>query len=383
MTDSQLMSPPSMPSLSEIETYLLRSGWTLTTSDRTDVWVPGDHSHAGLQVALPRRETVLDLRVQIDEAVKVVAYVEGRTVAETTSSIVNGGADTVSLRLLPNLPSGVATLSTLEESISALRALVVGSAAALNNSDLVLPSRRSALVENYAANAHVSSRPGSFILDLALPLAAEADPRSDTPIQDSLVDVKPRPFGRSVTERIRRVTTNALAMAERVQSGDASIEVFGRPELRLGNALELDALARMGGDLDTPYQLRLSQSALAQRTAASTVLRASSAQRARLAEASEFLRSTQPQTGVSVEGFVVRLFRDGGSGPGDVTVRSILDDSGKLKSCVMNLGDEDYTEALRAHDKGLVVAARGDLVTAGTRKRLTKVSGFHVTEQLA
>ncbi len=326
---------------------------------------------------------MLDLRVQIDEAVKVVAYVEGRTVAETTSSIVTGGADTVSLRLMPNLPSGTATLATLEESIAALRALVVGSAAALNNSDLVLPSRRSALVESYAANAHVSTRPGSFILDLALPLAAGTDTRPDHPNQESLVDVKPRPFGRSVTERIRTVARNALAMAERVQYGNASIEEFGRQDLRLGNALELDALARMGGDLGTPYQLRLSQSALAQRTAPSTVLRASSAQRARLAEASEFLRSTQPQTGVSVEGFVVRLFRDGGFGKGDVTVRSILDDSGKLKSCVMSLTEEDYAEALRAHDKGLLVAAKGNLITAGTRKRLTDVIDFRVTVQLA
>ncbi|MDZ5623337.1 hypothetical protein SFC88_21060 [Nocardioides sp. HM23] len=169
-------------------------------------------------------------------------------------------------------------------------------------------------------------------------------------------------------------------MAKRVDEGNASIEQFGQPHLHLGNALELDALARLGTVQGAPYQLRLSQSALAPRDAPSTLLSATQSQRARLAEAADFLRSTQPQSGITVEGFVVRLFRDGAFGPGDVTVHAVLDDSGRTKTCVMSLAEEDYAEATRAHLDGLVVVAKGDLVTAGTRKRLKDPTQFHVVD---
>lgn len=380
MTEQTVPSGSPVPSLAEVVAYISQAGWQLDDLPTASVWTPVDDSGANLQVALPKHDGVRDIETQLDEAIRVVAYVEGRTVAETANSMVNGGADTVSLRLLPDAPSGSAPLSLAQESITALRALIVGAAAALTNDDLVLPSRRPALVEQYAANAHISTRQGSFILDLALPLRVDADKMSRPPEQDTLMDVPAQPYGRRVTERIRQTAANALAMAQRVVEGEASIEQFARAHLRLGNAMELDALARLGGPEGTQYQLRLSQSALIRRTAPSTLFRATSAQRARLLEAAEFLRSTQPQTGITVEGFVVRLFREGAFGAGDVTVHAVLDDSGKTKSCVMSLAEEDYAEALRAHQDGLLVVAKGDLVTAGTRKRLQNPTQFHVID---
>lgn len=378
MTDSVLRRSQRRPALAEVVDYLEHAGWLRTELPSAYVWAPAED--ATVQVALPKRPDVRDLGSQIAEAVRVIAYVERRTVADAETSILDGGADTISLRLLPDAPSGSAPLALAQESITALRSLVVGAAASLTNTALVLPSRRPALVEQYAANAQVSTRKGSFILDVSLPLKVEADAMSRPPEHETLMSLPAQPYGRRVTERIRQTASNALAMAQRVVDGDASVEQFARAHLRLGNAMELDALAKMGGATGADYQLRLTQSALAPRGSGATLLRASSEQRARLAEAAEFLRSTQPQTGVTVEGFVVRLYREGAFGPGDVTVHAVLDDSGKAKSCVMNLAEEDYAEALRAHLDGLVVVAVGDLVTAGTRKRLRSPRQFHVIE---
>lgn len=380
MTDSSGSPWTSAVTVENLTSYLQAAAWRRSEVGRTVVWQPSSAEHSDLQVALPQ-DGVGDSPEVLHEAARVIAYVEGFTVAGLVNSLSGSGADTLSVRLLPDELSGVAPLALAQESITALRMLVVGSAAALTNSALVLPSRRPALVEQYAAEAKVSTRQGSFIWDVALPLTVEAGKASAVPDgQATLMEMAPQPFGRRVTNRILSTAANALAMASRVADGTASIEQFALPHLRLGNALELDALARLGDVPGAPYHLRLSQSALAPRTRPSTTLSATPSQRERLAEAAEFLRTTQPQEGVTVEGYVVRLFREGAFGPGDVTLHAVLDDSGKNKACVMNLAEEDYAEAHRAHLDGLVVVARGDLATAGTRKRLKNPTQFHVIE---
>lgn len=386
MTDTTPL--PTGLTVQNLTAYLEAAGWAASEVEvaedvhvaaaRSVVWTPPQPEHADLQVALPS-EGVEDSVRDLYEAARVVAYVEGFTLGGLLDGIAEGGADTLSVRLLPDERSGVAPLALAQESITALRMLIVGSAAALTNDALVLPSRRPALVEQYAAEAQVSTRPGSFIWDVALPLTVDADKASAVPVgQGTLMELMPQPFGRRVTNRIATVATNALAMAQRVEEGTASIEQFNQTHLHLGNALELDALARLGEVPGAPYQLRLVQSALVPRTIPTRLLSASPAQRARLSEAAEFLRTTQPQQGITVEGFVVRLFRDSAFGPGDVTIHAVLDDSGRTKACVMHLAEEDYAEAHRAHLEGLIVVAKGDLRTAGTRKSLINVTQFHV-----
>ena len=382
MSEPTAHSDSARPTLEDVTAYVAAAGWERVDTARGTVWRPTDAEHADLQVALPDTDDVADIDALLAEAIRVVAFVEQRTVLETTTSLVNGGADTLSIRLLPDAPAGSAPLALAQESITALRALVVGAAAGLTNDALVLPSRRPLHVENYAANAHVATRPGSFILDVALPLTVDADDVAGEPEQSTLVDLPAQPYGRQVTERIRRTAANALAMAQRVIDGEATIEQFGEAHRRLGNATELDALARLGGETNDQYQLRLTESALVPTTTPTTLLKATTEQQTRLAEAAEFLRSTQPQEGITIEGYVVRLFRQGNFGAGDVTINAALDDSGKMRKCVMSLPEEDYAEALRAHSEGLVVVATGDLVAVGTRKHLRNPTRFHVVESI-
>lgn len=370
---------PGTHALAGLSAYMEGAGWTRSDAASAWVWTPSDPAHEGLQVALPKTSAVSDLDAQLDEAVRVVAFVEGLTIPEVWNGTLAGGADTLSLRLVPDVASGSAPLTVAQESLAALRRLLVGSAAALTNDALVLPSRRPAVVEQYAAQALVSTRPGSFIVDVTLPLTVEVEQDNVPPGQDTLMDVPALPMGRRVSRRLSLVASNALEMAQRVVDGEADVSQFGNPMLRLGNALELDALARLGGEETADYQLRITQSALAPRTAASTRMRATAAQRERLSDAAEYLRSTQPQKDVTIEGLVVRLSRDNAFGAGDVTLHAVLDDSGKTKSCVMSLAAEDYAKAVHAHQEGLLVLVKGDLVTAtNNRKRLKDPTQFHV-----
>jgi hypothetical protein len=85
---------------------------------------------------------------------------------------------------------------------------------------------------------------------------------------------------------------------------------------------------------------------------------------------------------VTVEGIVVRLARDHHYGPGVVVVQGVTDDSGTQRRFYVELIEEDYNEALRAHREGLRVLATGDLDTRGTYTWLRPLRRFVVVPGL-
>ena len=101
-------------------------------------------------------------------------------------------------------------------------------------------------------------------------------------------------------------------------------------------------------------------------------------QQAVLADAAAFLRERQPRTGVTVMGLVVRLSRVGHIGPGEITIQGESDDSGKQRRFRMELVESDYNEAVRAHTRGLLVVAIGDIEISGTRSSLRRLTSFAV-----
>jgi hypothetical protein len=97
-----------------------------------------------------------------------------------------------------------------------------------------------------------------------------------------------------------------------------------------------------------------------------------------LGEAADFLRTRQPRTGVTVQGLVVRLHRSSAFGPGDVVVEGIDDDSGTTRRYRLELTEEDYRVAVRAHWNGLQVTVTGDREERGTHLHLRRLTSFSV-----
>jgi hypothetical protein len=377
MSENEHEASPRV-NLPDLLAYLGAAGWAPESVDdpRSSVWHLDTPDRGDLVIALPRNEAARDVDEQVREALATLAFAEHRSPREVTTDLQAGGADSVSVRLLPDSTPGRAPLALAQAAISALRLFVVGAAAGLTTESLVLGSRRPARAETFAATAQLATIPGSFILDLALPLGdAESTP------QDTLIDLRPQPFGRRVAARMKQTAERALLKAQQITEGQAAFADFAVPNLGLGNATELDALARLGGD-QLSYQLRFTQSALAPGRDAARLYTATRTQQEVLAEASEYLRQNLPREGVTVEGLVVRLFREGALGPGEVTLQAILDDSGREKRCRVSLAESDYDEALRAHTEGRRVRATGDIAMSGTRLRLERLTSFEVMPSL-
>ena len=95
------------------------------------------------------------------------------------------------------------------------------------------------------------------------------------------------------------------------------------------------------------------------------------------------LRASVPEDEVRVRGVIVRLHREGDTGPGDVTIDgSISGDPGRLRRIQVNLSQDDYNRAIEAHRRWLDVEVVGSLITRGTRSRLQPARGFSVIPEV-
>ena len=372
-----------VPDLRAFEGYLRIAGWSLEDRDaRTSLWRTESQAPDPLVVVLPVRQSVRDYADVVDAAIRTVAFAERRLPEEIRSDISFGGADTVAVRLTPDAPSGEAPLTLARQAVTALHDFVVGSAAAIEIHDLVLPSHRPPWAESYASRVRLSTHPGSFVLSLALPLVADlgdAAAENETAGEQMMFELPPQPFGRRVSARMLSAAQSSQRLADDVNAGIQPLRVFGADPLRPpANATELAALKALGGPEFGLYQLRFSQSPLAGGHGEPVTLRVTPGQQRVLGEAADFLRTRQPRSGVTVQGLVVRLHRSGALGPGEVVIEGIDDDSGTTRRYRMELPEDDYNDALRAHRNGLQVSVTGDREERGTHLHLRRLSSFSV-----
>ncbi|MEV8630672.1 hypothetical protein AB0395_03365 [Streptosporangium sp. NPDC051023] len=333
-----------------------------------------------MRIVLPARQEVHDYAERVSEALRTLAYVERRLPQEISADMAFGGADNVSVRLTPDAPSGEAPLFLAHSAISALRNYVVASATAVDADYLVLPPRRPQRAESYAAQARISTQPGSFVLSLTLPLVdiyteGPAGAGSD---QEPLIEIPPQPFGRKVTSRMLAAAQRAQRLASEVGEGDKPLSSFGQYGQLSPNATELEALSLLGGPDHDVYQIRFSQSPLASGSHEPTRLKITPGQQRILGEAADFLRTKQPRAAVTVIGLVVRLFRAGKYGKGEAVIQGVDDDTGDARRFRVELDESDYNLAVKAHATGLEVTATGDLDIRGTRRSLRRLTSFSV-----
>lgn len=153
-----------VPDLRAVEGYLRVAGWSLEDRDaRTSLWrTESPDVSEPLVVVLPAHQDVRDYPDVVDAAIRTLAFAERRLPEEIRSDISFGGADTVAVRLTPDAPSGEAPLTLVRQAVTALNDFVVGSAAAIEIHELVLPSHRPLWAESYASRVRLSTHPGSL-----------------------------------------------------------------------------------------------------------------------------------------------------------------------------------------------------------------------------
>lgn len=371
---------PSTVTPARIADHLSRTRWSRQEHPRTVLWTWGGGDN--VQIALPADGYEGEPGNTLD-AVRALAYAEKRTVEQMVADLSTpGGADTISVRLVgPDNEAGITRAGLLSHAVEAISDLVRGAATALRTTS-AMPVNASALEKEYAASLRVSTSPGSFVINAALPLlpgAAVGGSTADHSLDDyALIPAEdltpPEPFGGRVLERIRTVAVRSTALARDVNTGKSSLARFVTAPETTGTSLELAALSRLSGvehtdDTVDPGAFDLLMTSSRAVFNEPAWLSVTPGEQRVLWRAAELLRGKEPLKGVRIEGTVVRLARELMIGPGQITIFGNLE--GAPRHVIVELSESDYRDAVRAHQEDRPVEATGDVTFAGTRTRMT------------
>lgn len=384
-------APSAEKDLSAIRSYLAATGWVSQDIDKNgELWKPTSTYLNDLrintlrvpyQILLPSSHQFLDFEELYDDAVKLISYLEKRQRKEVIDDLSRGGADSISIKLQPDTPSGEAPLGLARNSADGLHDLLLGAACSLTYQHRpILPSRRPIRAERFAEKARYSTQPGSFIINLALPLADSDAPIVEQDVtQPELFDVAP--YGRRVSDRIDQVISGAWEIShEYAQDQNAVIDTDRFKEF---NTVELDGLSKIGdtGELSVGYSFRLAQSPLSRELKRTPQIRTFSRKQLDILEgASALLRADEVRKDFTVRGTVTDLHRDGAFGAGNISIMSTAGDEGHNRKYKLSLGEEDYEAAWRAHGGPYEVVVTGDVQISTRRRTFLTVHSFKLMQ---
>jgi len=214
---------------------------------------------------------------------------------------------------------------------------------------------------------------GSFVMTILSSVSPEL-----RPAQGELLPLDPpEPYERQVTRTLMEAISAAEAAAQRAAvRGD--MEPFHEAIHHGVSANLCEALVGLA-DVSPEQGLDIQISWSRTRPLASHVPQSVQFDRdsmAIIAEAARRFRETAPIEDFEVEGFITRLVRGPNVVEGDITVSAPVE--GKMRSIVVGLGPDTYSEAVRAHDDRRTIRCVGDLAKEGRQYRLRNPRHFSV-----
>jgi hypothetical protein len=181
---------------------------------------------------------------------------------------------------------------------------------------------------------------------------------------------------------MRRVIEHSVELARSVVAGDETVDTFEEEPATTGNAVELQALAQIGGPDATPYTVRFAYSpTVIEEFRSPTPIRVVPDIVRVFEEAADRLRTPKPATNVTVVGRVVGLARGRKSQVGEIVVDG-RHGAGKARKYRAQLASNEYDLAVRAHRRGLDVSVTGDVILRGHQYVIEPVKAINVSRGL-
>lgn len=330
--------------------YLRASGWRSLRSDRVrSIW---SHS-SGARVFVPQAPGP-DMWDLLQLAVRDIARAEDRDEAEVAVDLSWSNFDRLYVRRAvqtSSLPFGAGI--DLHEAVSDV---IVAAARGAKEPRPFYVGRRPEPVINYLDQVRlVPPAAGSFVVRALLPL--NATKRDDSPPQSPLPGFA-APEVRDVSVAILHSARAAVHAAQDVAAG-ASLDRWSE-SVNAGVSSNLcDALARLPGEesepssADVELSIEWTWSAPIEPLPPVTI---NSGIAPILNAGSDFLRGAPEEHTVRIIGLVTKLHRDTATGPGEITIRGLVEAwDVSPRSIRVHLDEPTYRWAIRAHELGAAV----------------------------
>ena len=334
----------------------------------------------------PTDSRIRDYEARVRDVLHVVAVAEGRSELDVLQAISNVSMDVHSVRIFPaDVAPGMIGLDDGIQAYESLRNLVVAAAYSESTDQprAVQPARKPAEVLKFLREVHIGpNAEGSFVLSAHTPVPPRLA-QGQVPLFDGedVSALEPaEPFERRVSLRIYDAVCAAYDAANNALVNPNGLDAF-TGSIRRGISANLcEALVGLGGEASHTFELSLllapSRPLVRQNF---RPIRFRRDHLPVLAAAAQELRERIAEEGVLAVGNVVRLHREG-SGAGEISIAGTVEGEDRLRRIWIDLPDEDYQKAMRAHEQMASVSVRGDLFRRGTRLYLRNPSAFQILE---
>jgi hypothetical protein len=363
----------------EVAAYLRAKGWReeADLSGKASLWLLQHPEGGTFDVTLPLRRSLADYTLRMEELLTTLANAEQRSQLEVLRDILTTTSDLIRVRA-PSREAEDGTLP-LEQAVTFVersRDMLLAAACAAIDKRAFFAKRKPQQAMEYLGHVRMGqTEQGSFILTILSAVSPELRPS-----QAELLPIDPpEPYERQVTRTLMEAVAAAEGAAQRAAI-NGNMEPFNEAIILGVSANLCEALVGLS-DASPGQGLDIQVSWSRTRPLAAHIanrVQFDSDSIAIIAEAARHFRETAPVEDFEVEGFVTRLNRGPTAVEGDVTVSAPVD--GKMRSIVVGLGPDAYSEAVRAHDDRRTIRCVGELAKEGRGYRLVNPRHFIVVE---
>lgn len=362
----------------EVVSYLRSTGWSKKheLARQWTEWVLDAPDGDSYEVVVPLSPTYRDFAVRMLDVLRTLEVAEDRPQPEILQDLLVTSADVIRIRLMDDeLANGSVPLEEGAGFFAGARDMMLAAACAAVENRSYYPGRRPTQAVDYMRKARLGqTEHGSFVLTVISRVTPSLSG------QNSQLFEAEEPFERRVTQTLSEALLTMRSAAE-TAAASGRVDSFVHGVAHGISANLCDAVVQMGthsdGDRNLEIQFTWSRSRpVPQAECVSRNILFPADVFPLLVEASHHLKETAPRDDFEAYGPVVRLERQESSPDGKVTIHCFVD--GKPRKVVVGLSEDDYHDAVNAHDQQRTVRCSGRLVREGGTHRLLNATDFRV-----
>jgi hypothetical protein len=357
------------------EMYLHANGWE--PRERTPMFSTWYRrvDDRPVQLFLPLSPEPADFADRLVDFVVKLAAVEHRDEDTVLTNLRYTAADLVRVRLVSQRTGeGELPIEEGTRLFEGARDMMLAAACAAVNYRPNFGPRKPAEASEFLDRVRLGqTEKGSYVVTVITDLP---DATEGTLFEGATDELIWEPFERRVTTTLVNALSAADLAAHQAMSDPSAFEQAFDDAVERGVTANLcDALGRIVSDEDAPADIRVSVDWAPAMRVSDTAPRAIELDTGVLSvvrAAGDHLKKLGPFEGVRVEGYVRRLVRGKTDQIGTVVIEGTAD--GEQRNVHVELSDEQYHEAIEAHDDRLPVEISGTLYKSGRNWRLGDLS---------
>jgi hypothetical protein len=356
----------------QLETYLMSRGWQCDgeLSGLASIWHRPDEGAYDAEVVAPRSDSARDYRDRIVDAVLAVASYERREPVDVAKEIAGHFADHIRVRVIHrDVVEGTIPLNDGILLNQRARDLLASSAMSATFKRKHFSGKRPPETREFLNSLRLGqTEVGSYVVNVIAPLSPAAPAEQDVIPTTSIT--------RMVTANLS-AGLDALLQAIHEFGQEDDVTVFNSAVNAGVSANMCDALLGLSGEQrERGFEVTITPCPTDGFKSEPRTYVFHTEEVKILAAASEYYKDNYVLPDQTIRGFIKRLDRPPTDETGTITVEATILNTDK--HVAIELGPDEYLDAVTAHKMKEVIECRGDVSVKARSAKLLNPSGFRV-----